>query len=117
MKYPLFLKLAMTAVVALSATAVPADELDRGKKKARVAIINCKAESDGFWVFTAGDIDGRRLELSDQTPCSRVLSSLATNGFEIQSPVTPVCSGFSPDQATTMTAIALAESGGETTAH
>ena len=119
MRYPLFVKLATAAVVGLSVTQAPADELnpDRVKKKTRVAIINCKAESDGFWVFTAGDIDGRRLELSNQTPCSKVLSSLAANGFEIQTPVTSACSGFSPDQATTMTAIDLAESGGQTGTH
>lgn len=107
-------RLAVSAAFVLLATGAPADELElENRVKVKVALVTCEPASDGIWFFTAGDIDGRRMTFANPAPCSRVLGSLLKRGFELQVPVA-MHSDFSPDKAATWTAIALAESGGNT---
>ena len=80
---------------------------------ARVAIVSCDADINGVFQFSSGDVNGRALEFDRAMRCSEVLALLARDGF-IVAPATTTQSqsGFTPDEARTMTAIALAESGG-----
>jgi hypothetical protein len=79
----------------------------------RVAIVSCLADNNGQFQFRSGDVNGRPLDFGRALQCSEALALLARDGFAIApATTTQQSSGFTPDQATTMTAIALAESGG-----
>jgi hypothetical protein len=83
----------------------------RGHQTApRVAIVSCLADSSGQFQFRSGDVNGEPLEFNRNLRCSEVLALLARDGFTVApATTTQQSSGFTPDQATTMTAIALAE--------
>ena len=80
----------------------------------RVAVVSCVADDSGGFQFRGGDVNGQPLQFNRELRCSEVLTLLARDGFTIApATTTQQSSGFTPDQAQTMTAIALAESGGD----